>query len=86
VVVLLKHFLDYRGEAQIALVLNILCGFSVNEIANALVSSRSAIEKRVTRAKKVLAGSKTLAAERRSTGNRNETGPECRVYSMDTVN
>lgn len=47
-------------EAQVALVLNILCGFSVNEIAGAFVSSHAAIEKRISRAKKVLAGSKTL--------------------------
>src|SRR5258708_5154982 len=38
-------------EAQVALVLNILCGFSVNEVAGAFVSSRAAIEKRITRAK-----------------------------------
>src|SRR5262247_3011221 len=42
-------------EAQVALILNILCGFSVNEIANAFVSSHSAIEKLITRAKKLLA-------------------------------
>ena len=47
-------------EAQVALVLNILCGFSVNEIASAFVSSHAAIEKRISRAKKVLAGSKRL--------------------------
>ena len=47
-------------EAQVALVLHILCGFSVNEIANAFVSSDAAIEKRISRAKKVLAGSKRL--------------------------
>jgi len=47
-------------EAQVALVLNILCGFSVDEIAAAFVSSHAAIEKRITRAKKVLAGSKKL--------------------------
>src|SRR5450631_2276856 len=47
-------------EAQVALVLHILCGFSVSEIASAFVSSHSAIEKRITRAKKVLATSKTL--------------------------
>ncbi len=44
-------------EAQVALVLHILCGFSVNEIANAFVNSDAAIEKRISRAKKVLAGS-----------------------------
>jgi len=47
-------------EAQVALVLHILCGFSVDEIASAFVSSHAAIEKRITRAKKVLAGSKRL--------------------------
>jgi RNA polymerase sigma-70 factor (ECF subfamily) len=47
-------------EAQVALVLNILCGFSVGEIAGAFVSSHAAIEKRILRAKKVLAGSKRL--------------------------
>jgi RNA polymerase sigma factor (sigma-70 family) len=47
-------------EAQVALVLHILCGFSVSEIASAFVSSHAAIEKRISRAKKVLAGSKRL--------------------------
>jgi RNA polymerase sigma-70 factor (ECF subfamily) len=46
--------------AQVALVLHILCGFSVGEIASAFVSTRAATEKRITRAKKVLAGSKRL--------------------------
>jgi len=47
-------------EAQIALILHILCGFSVKEIAQAFVSNHAAIEKRITRAKKVLAGSTKL--------------------------
>ncbi len=47
-------------EAQVAVVLHILCGFSVNEIASAFVSSHAAIEKRISRAKKVLAASKRL--------------------------
>lgn len=47
-------------EAQVAPILHILCGFSVDEIASAFVSSHSAIEKRITRAKKVLTGSKRL--------------------------
>jgi RNA polymerase sigma factor (sigma-70 family) len=47
-------------DAQVALVLNILCGFSVAEIAAAFVSNHAAIEKRISRAKKVLAGSKRL--------------------------
>lgn len=47
-------------EAQVALILNILCGFSGGEIAAAFVSGRAAVEKRIVRAKKVLAGSKNL--------------------------
>jgi RNA polymerase sigma factor (sigma-70 family) len=46
--------------AQVALVLHILCGVSVSEIASAFVSAHAAIEKRITRAKKVLATSKSL--------------------------
>ncbi len=49
-----------REEAQVALVLHILCGFSVDEIASAFVSGHAAIEKRIMRSKKVLAGSKKL--------------------------
>jgi predicted RNA polymerase sigma factor len=47
-------------EAQIALVLNILCGFGAGEIAAAFLSGKAAIEKRIARAKKVLAGSAKL--------------------------
>jgi predicted RNA polymerase sigma factor len=47
-------------ESQGALILHILCGFSVDEIANAFVSSHAATGKRITRAKKVLARSKKL--------------------------
>jgi len=47
-------------EAQVALILNILCGFSVDEIAGAFVSSHAAIEKRMARAKKIFSGSKRL--------------------------
>jgi RNA polymerase sigma factor (sigma-70 family) len=47
-------------EAQVALILNILCGFSVNEIASAFVSTHAAVEKRITRAKHVLASSGAL--------------------------
>ena len=43
-----------------ALILNILCGFSVDEIASAFVSTHAAVEKRITRGKKVLASSKRL--------------------------
>jgi RNA polymerase sigma-70 factor (ECF subfamily) len=41
-------------------VLHILCGFSVGEIAGAFVSGAAATEKRIARAKKVLAQSKKL--------------------------
>jgi RNA polymerase sigma-70 factor (ECF subfamily) len=47
-------------ESQVALILHILCGFSVGEIASAFVSGNAAMEKRITRAKKALAGSKRL--------------------------
>jgi RNA polymerase sigma-70 factor (ECF subfamily) len=47
-------------EAQVALMLHILCGFSVGEIASAFLSGEEAIRKRIMRAKKVLAGSKRL--------------------------
>jgi RNA polymerase sigma-70 factor (ECF subfamily) len=47
-------------EAQVGLILHILCGFSISEIASAFISSEAAIEKRITRAKKVLANSKRL--------------------------
>ena len=47
-------------EAQVALILHILCGFSVGEVASAFVSGHAAIEKRILRAKKVLAKSKRL--------------------------
>jgi RNA polymerase sigma-70 factor (ECF subfamily) len=47
-------------EAQIALILHILCGFSVDEVASAFVGSHAATEKRISRGKKVLAGSKRL--------------------------
>jgi RNA polymerase sigma-70 factor (ECF subfamily) len=47
-------------QAQVALVLHILCGFSVDEVASAFVTTHAATEKRLTRAKKALAGSKRL--------------------------
>jgi RNA polymerase sigma factor (sigma-70 family) len=47
-------------EAQVALILNILCGFGAAEIASALLTGRAAIEKRLSRGKKVLAGSRRL--------------------------
>lgn len=40
-------------EAQVAMVLKILCGFSITEIAKAFLSKYDAIEKRVYRAKQV---------------------------------
>jgi len=47
-------------EVQVALILNILCGFGTNEIASAFLSGRAAIEKRIQRGKKVLAASQRL--------------------------
>jgi predicted RNA polymerase sigma factor len=47
-------------EGQVALMLHILCGFSLGEVAGAFVATAAAIEKRITRAKKVLAGSRRL--------------------------
>ena len=49
-----------REESQVALVLHILCGFSVDEVAGAFVVKHAAMEKRLTRAKKVLAQSPRL--------------------------
>src|SRR5262249_53507300 len=49
-----------KEEAQVALMLHILCGFTIDEIAAAFVSGYSAIEKRLTRAKRVLAQSRKL--------------------------
>jgi RNA polymerase sigma factor (sigma-70 family) len=47
-------------ESQVALVLHILCGFSVAEIAGAFLSRVETVKKRITRAKSVLASSKQL--------------------------
>jgi len=47
-------------DVQVALVLNILCGFGASEVASAFLTSRAAMEKRITRGKKVLAASKRL--------------------------
>jgi RNA polymerase sigma-70 factor (ECF subfamily) len=47
-------------DAQVALVLNILCGFGAGEIAAAFLVGRAAIEKRLARGKKVLAGARRL--------------------------
>lgn len=45
---------ELSTEAQVTLILKTLCGFSVSEIAHALLTSDDAIEKRLTRARKVL--------------------------------
>jgi RNA polymerase sigma-70 factor (ECF subfamily) len=47
-------------EAQVALVLHILCGFSVAEIAGAFLTGAEAIKKRIARGKAALAASQTL--------------------------
>jgi RNA polymerase sigma-70 factor (ECF subfamily) len=47
-------------EAQVMLILHILCGFGVHEVASAFVTTYTAVEKRIPRAKKVLARSNRL--------------------------
>ena len=47
-------------EAQLALILNILCGFGAPEIAGLLLTGRAAIEKRIARGKKALAAARRL--------------------------
>jgi RNA polymerase sigma-70 factor (ECF subfamily) len=47
-------------ETQVALMLRLLCGFTVGEIASAFLSKSAAIEKRIERGKKVLGVSKRL--------------------------
>lgn len=47
-------------KAQVALTLNLLCGFTAGEIARSFLSKRSAIEKLIERAKKMLSTSKKL--------------------------
>jgi RNA polymerase sigma-70 factor (ECF subfamily) len=47
-------------DVQVALVLNVLCGFGAPEVAGAFLTSRSAMEKRLSRGKKVLARSERL--------------------------
>ena len=46
--------------AQVALMLHILCGFGVSEVAAAFLTRNAAMEKRVARGKKVLASSTRL--------------------------
>jgi RNA polymerase sigma-70 factor (ECF subfamily) len=47
-------------EAQVALILKILCGFSVAEIAAASLTSPAAVEKQISRGKAVLAEARAL--------------------------
>jgi len=42
------------GDAQVALALNLLCGFGIQEIADAYLSSKEVIYKRISRAKEKL--------------------------------
>jgi len=51
---------DVSEDAQVALVLSLLCGFSAHEVAEAFLVSLAAMEKRLVRAKKVLSGSRAL--------------------------
>ncbi len=47
-------------QAQVALVLHVLCGFSVSEVAAAFFNTDAAVRKRISRAKNVLSRSKRL--------------------------
>jgi RNA polymerase sigma-70 factor (ECF subfamily) len=47
-------------EVQVALVLNVLSGFGIREIASAFLVTPAAMEKRIARGKKVLAGTTSL--------------------------
>ncbi len=47
-------------DVQVALVLNILCGFGAAEIAGAFLLPRTTVEKRIARGKKKLAGARRL--------------------------
>jgi RNA polymerase sigma-70 factor (ECF subfamily) len=49
-----------KEEAQVALILHILCGFGIDEVAAAFLDTIAATRKRITRAKQVLASSKRL--------------------------
>ena len=51
---------ELSTEAQVTLILKTLCGFSVSEIAHALLASEDSIEKRLGRARKVFRRSKTF--------------------------
>lgn len=46
---------ELSEEARVALILNVSCGFGAAEIASALLASRAAIEKRLSRGKRQLA-------------------------------
>jgi len=47
-------------DARVGVILNVLCGFSIDEIAAAFVATPSAIQKRIARAKNTLAQSQHL--------------------------
>lgn len=49
-------------SSQIALILNILCGFGAAEIASSLLEGRAAVEKRLSRGKNALARKRSLFA------------------------
>ena len=51
-----------KEEAQVALILHILCGFGVSEVAAAFLDTTAATRKRITRAKQTLASSRRLFA------------------------
>jgi RNA polymerase sigma-70 factor (ECF subfamily) len=66
-----------KEEAQVALILHILCGFSVAEVAGRAGRGHGAVEKRLGRAKKVLAGSRGPVRD----CDRTSSPPGCRPSS-----
>jgi RNA polymerase sigma-70 factor (ECF subfamily) len=49
-----------QEDVQVALILNLLCGFAIGEVASAFLVTPAAMEKRLSRGKQVLARSKRL--------------------------
>ena len=70
--------------AQVALILHVLCGFSVGEVAAALMSSHDAVEKRLTRAKETLARAKTAVRRRRRPRVRRPRALRCAARSISS--
>ena len=70
-------------ESQIALILRILCGFGIEEIADAFLTNKETIHKRLTRAKEKLRTEKIKISLPAAT-EINQTG-ECRIGEFISV-